>query len=73
MMTTQDKFEHARGLEKQIQDLKIALQNALQRAGKSEDLVMRQQTDHLCAEKEIELLRKSRDEWRDKACDLQCK
>ena len=70
-MTTQERFEHARGLEKQIQDLKIALQNALQRARKSEDLVMRQQTDHLSAEKEIELVRKSRDEWRDKACDLQ--
>jgi len=71
MITTQEKFEHTRGLEKQIKDLKIALKNALQRARKSEEMVEMRWTDHLCAEKEIELLRKSRDEWRDKACDLQ--
>ena len=73
MMTTQEKFEHTRGLEKQIKDLKIALKNALERERKSEDLRERLWTDMRYHEKEIELLMKSRDEWRDKACDLQCK
>lgn len=73
MMTTQEKFEHTRGLEKQIKDLKIALKNALERERKSEDLAERRRTDMSLQEKEIELLMKSRDAWRQKACDLQSK
>jgi hypothetical protein len=65
-MTTQDKLQYTRGLEKQIQDLKIALQERLADLRKAESF-------HLSAEKGIELLKESRDAWREKACDLQSK
>ncbi len=66
MMTTQEKFEHTRGLEKQVQELQIALQERLAELRKAESF-------YLSAEKEIELLKESRDAWREKACDLQSK
>jgi hypothetical protein len=72
-MTTQDKLQYTRGLEKQIQDLKIALQERLADLRKAESF-------HLSAEKrigdanqEMKLLKESRDAWREKACDLQSK
>tara|TARA_R110000744_G_scaffold132704_1_gene240933 strand:- start:238 stop:435 length:198 start_codon:yes stop_codon:yes gene_type:complete len=65
-MTTQDKLQYTRGLEKQIQDLKIALQERLAELRKAESF-------YLSAEKQIELLKESRDAWREKACDLQSK
>lgn len=65
-MTTQEKFEHTRGLEKQVQELQIALQERLAELRKAESF-------YLLAEKQIELLKESRDAWREKACDLQSK
>jgi hypothetical protein len=63
-MTTQEKFEHTRGLEKQVQELQIALKERLADLRKAESF-------YLSAEKEIELLKESRDAWRERACDLQ--
>lgn len=63
-MTTQEKFEHTRGLEKQVQELQIALQERLAELRKAESF-------YLLAEKQIELLKESRDAWREKACDFQ--
>ena len=65
-MTTQEKFEHTRALEKQVQELQIALQERLAELRKAESF-------YLLAEKQIELLKESRDAWREKACDLQSK
>tara|TARA_R110000782_G_scaffold238361_1_gene324755 strand:- start:277 stop:495 length:219 start_codon:yes stop_codon:yes gene_type:complete len=72
-MTTQEKFENTRGLEKQVQELQIALQERLVDLRKAESFYLSAEKRIGDANQEMKLLKESRDAWREKACDLQSK
>jgi|5B_taG_2_1085324.scaffolds.fasta_scaffold05618_6 hypothetical protein len=58
-MTDTQKFQHTRGLEKQVRDLQAVVKRLL--------------SDADSMEKNITNLTIERDAWKERACDLQCK
>jgi len=59
IMTDTQKFQHTRGLEKQVRDLQAVVQRLL--------------FDAKSMEKDTINLTIERDAWKERACDLQCK
>lgn len=58
-MTETQKFQHTRGLEKQVRDLQAVVKRLL--------------SDADSMKKNITNLTTERDAWKERACDLQCK
>ena len=63
-MTTQEKFEHTRGLEKQIVTLQATIKRCLSKINEMD----RTQT---FSERDLEVVTNERDAWKERACDLQ--
>mgnify|MGYP003667069150 CR=1 FL=1 len=63
-MTTQEKFEHTRDLEKQVVTLQATIKRCLSKINEMD----RTQT---FSERDLEVVTNERDSWKDKACELQ--